>query len=176
MANTTMTTPAGPFSIIADGKTVYASGFSDDLETLANLIHPRLRGHAKGEADFDAITDAVDAYFDGDLTAIDAIDVQQRGGEFIDVAWENLRKVAPGEPVTYSQLAERAGRPAAVRAAAQACARNAAALFVPCHRVLRIGGNLGGFRYGLDVKRWLLAHETSVTQPITTDPATPSAQ
>ena len=52
-----------------------------------------------------------------------------------------------------------AGRPAAIRAAAQACARNAAALFVPCHRVLRTDGSLGGFRWGLDVKKWLLAHE-----------------
>ena len=63
--------------------------------------------------------------------------------------------------MTYSEFAALAGRPAAIRAAASACARNAAALFVPCHRVLRTGGALGGFRWGLDVKRWLLTHESA---------------
>ena len=48
-----------------------------------------------------------------------------------------------------------------VRAAARDCARKAAALFVPCHRVIRTGGGLGGFRYGLEVKRWLLDHEAA---------------
>ena len=55
--------------------------------------------------------------------------------------------------------------PAAVRAAAGACARNAAALFVPCHRVLRTGGGLGGFRWGVEVKRWLLDHESAPGAP-----------
>jgi O-6-methylguanine DNA methyltransferase len=55
----------------------------------------------------------------------------------------------------------RAGQPAAVRAAASICARNAPALFVPCHRVLRSDGSLGGFAWGLDVKRSLLAREAA---------------
>jgi methylated-DNA-[protein]-cysteine S-methyltransferase len=67
--------------------------------------------------------------------------------------------VPAGEPDTYAAFAARCGRPAAVRAAAGACARNAAALFVPCHRVLATGGGLGGFRWGTPVKRWLLDHE-----------------
>jgi methylated-DNA-[protein]-cysteine S-methyltransferase len=74
-----------------------------------------------------------------------------------------LRHVKPGEPVTYTAFAELTGRPRAVRAAAAACARNAAALFVPCHRVLRTDGTLGGYRWGLDVKRWLLDHERRAT-------------
>ena len=65
--------------------------------------------------------------------------------------------------MTYTGFAELAGRPRAVRAAAAACARNAAALFVPCHRVLRTDGGLGGFRWGLDVKKWLLGHERQLT-------------
>jgi methylated-DNA-[protein]-cysteine S-methyltransferase len=65
--------------------------------------------------------------------------------------------------VTYSQLAELSGRPDAIRAAAAACARNAAALFVPCHRVRRVDGSLGGYRWGLTVKRWLLDYESPVT-------------
>jgi methylated-DNA-[protein]-cysteine S-methyltransferase len=79
---------------------------------------------------------------------------------FLAGAWKALRDVRPGEPVTYTELAARTGNPAAIRAAAQACARNAAGLFVPCHRVIRTDGSLGGFRWGLEVKQWLLAHES----------------
>jgi methylated-DNA-[protein]-cysteine S-methyltransferase len=70
--------------------------------------------------------------------------------------------VAPGEAITYTELATRTGNSRANRAAAQACARNAAALFVPCHRIIRADGGLGGFRWGVDIKRWLLAHESAV--------------
>jgi methylated-DNA-[protein]-cysteine S-methyltransferase len=166
MATTTISTPAGPLSIVAHGKTVLASGFSDGIDGLVTLIHPTLRGLAGDDADLDMITDAAQAYFDGDITAIDAIDVEQRSGAFIDEAWVALRRVTGGDPVTYTQLAERAGRPAAIRGAAQACARNAAALFVPCHRVIRSDGSLGGYRYGLDVKRWLLAFEAAQVHPL----------
>jgi len=88
------------------------------------------------------------------------VPVRQRSGEFLEHAWEILRGIPAGGPVTYSEYAAKAGRPAAIRAAASACARNAAALFVPCHRVLRLDGTLGGFRWGLDVKRSLLTRES----------------
>ncbi|MDN5746930.1 MAG: tryptophan 2,3-dioxygenase family protein, partial [Pseudonocardia sp.] len=81
--------------------------------------------------------------------------------EQLNNAWDVLRTVPAGAPVTYTEYAAKSGRPAAVRAAASACARNAAALFVPCHRVLRSDGTLGGFRWGVDVKRKLLAHEST---------------
>ncbi|WP_309124389.1 methylated-DNA--[protein]-cysteine S-methyltransferase, partial [Arthrobacter sp.] len=72
-----------------------------------------------------------------------------------------LRTVAPGKPVTYSEYARLSGRPSAIRAAAGACAFNAAALFVPCHRVIRTDGSLGGFRWGVAVKTSLLAREAA---------------
>ena len=100
------------------------------------------------------------SYLDGDLSAIDAVPVEQHtDGPYLAHAWQVLRDVKPGEPVTYLQFARLTGRPSAVRAAAGACARNAAALFVPCHRVLRADGGLGGYRWGLPVKQWLLDHE-----------------
>lgn len=166
MAVLTMKTPTGPFSIVAHDKTVLASGFTVDTDDLTSLIHPGLRDLATADAETDPIEAAVNAYFDGDITAIDAIDVNQRSGAFIDVAWQALRQVAGGDPVTYTELAARAGRPAAIRAAAQACARNASALFVPCHRIVRTDGSMGGYRYGVEVKRWLLAHEAASTRPL----------
>jgi len=151
----TVDTPYGPFSVLADGPAVLAAGFTTDEEELWRLVHPSLHGSAR--ADGKPIREALGAYFGGAVEAIDAVEVRQTGGPFLGHAWKVLREVR--EPITYTRFAELAGNPRAVRAAASACARNAAALFVPCHRVLRTDGSLGGYRWGLDVKRGLLAHE-----------------
>ena len=159
----TISTPIGPFTMVAtdsDIPAVLASGWTGDAALLLSVIAPVLRPTATVAVDRIArITDAAQAYHDGDLAAVDGIPVEQASGAFLVHAWDVLRKVEPGHPVTYSEFAILAGRPAAIRAAASACARNAAALFVPCHRVLRTDGSLGGFRWGLPAKRWLLEHE-----------------
>jgi methylated-DNA-[protein]-cysteine S-methyltransferase len=163
MRSTTIDTPVGPFTIVGRGKAVLASGFTTSEAELTALI-PRKTLDAgptdDGGTELQPAIDAAQAYFDGDLSAIDTVEVEQHGaGAFLDHAWDVLRTVPAGDIVTYRQFAERAGRPAAIRAAASACGRNAAALFVPCHRIVRTDGTLGGYRYGLDIKRWLRAHE-----------------
>jgi methylated-DNA-[protein]-cysteine S-methyltransferase len=119
-------------------------------------------GTAPADPDLAEPVKAVAAYYTGDLHAVGRVPVRQRSGAYRELAWDVLRQVAPGEHVTYTEYAQRTGRPAAVRAAAGACAMNAAALFVPCHRVLRSDGTLGGFRYGLAIKERLLAREAAV--------------
>lgn len=161
--SSTMDTPAGPFTILLAGdETVLASGWTSDPGVLAALVHPGVKPAAdpQQQPDLGPVTKAVLSYLDGDLAAVEAVPVRQRSGEFLEQAWRTLREVR--HPVTYTEFAALSGRPAAVRAAAQACARNAAALFVPCHRVLRTDGSLGGFRWGLPVKRWLLDHEAQI--------------
>jgi len=160
----TVATPPGPFTVVVtagpDGEdVVLASGWTDDVSELLPVIHRSLRPAWVERADHLPVLDVVDAFTAGDVAAIDAVPVRQRSGPFLTDAWEVLRTVPAGEPDTYTAFAERCGRPSAVRAAAGACARNAAALFVPCHRVLATGGGLGGFRWGTPVKRWLLDHE-----------------
>ncbi|MCM6775948.1 methylated-DNA--[protein]-cysteine S-methyltransferase [Nocardia sp. CDC159] len=159
----TTTTPIGPFTTVVDAEgAVLASGWTADAEGLRLLIHPILRPTALRQRDsLGSVTRAIETYHAGDVLAIDDITVRQLSGPFLVHAWEVLRKIPAGSPVTYTTYAERSGRPEAVRAAANACARNAAALFVPCHRVFRTDGSLGGFRWGLPVKRWLLDHEGS---------------
>jgi methylated-DNA-[protein]-cysteine S-methyltransferase len=156
--SSTVDTPVGPFTVVADDEAVLASGWTPDVAALLAIIPP-VGSAPQPRPDLGAVTKAVLRYFDGDLAAVDAVPVRQVGGPFLSTAWAVLRRVAPGAPVTYTGLAALAGRPAAVRAAAQACARNAAALFVPCHRVVRSDGTLGGFRWGVPVKSWLLQHE-----------------
>jgi methylated-DNA-[protein]-cysteine S-methyltransferase len=160
-STSTMITPAGPLTVVVgpDGA-VRAAGFTDRADALLPLVHPGLRDEPRAVRDLGDVSAAVRSYLDGDLAAIDAVAVEQRTeGAFMAHAWAVMRDIKPGEPVTYTAFAALAGRPAAVRAAAAACARNAAALFVPCHRVLRTDGTLGGYRWGVDVKTWLLTHE-----------------
>ncbi|MBF4998821.1 methylated-DNA--[protein]-cysteine S-methyltransferase [Nocardia sp. BSTN01] len=157
----TVPTPIGPFTVIADADgAVLASGWTADAEGLRVFIHPQLRPAALRRYDaLDELTDTVERYHQGEFEAIDGVAVRQISGPFLEHAWSVLRAVPAGAPITYTAFALRSGRPEAVRAAANACARNAAALFVPCHRILRTDGSLGGFRWGLGCKRWLLAHE-----------------
>ena len=105
------------------------------------------------------VADALAAYARGEITALDALAVSQPGTAFRQSAWRALRGVAPGSPVTYAGLAERAGSPRAVRAAGGACAANLTAVVVPCHRVVRAGGDVGRYLYGTPAKRALLEHE-----------------
>ncbi len=161
----TVATPPGPFTVVAtrdaDGtEVVLASGWTPDPAELVRLVHPSLRPTVVQSGRPEAL-DAVESFFAGDLAAIDGVRVRQLSGPFLTEAWDVLRTVPAGEPDSYAAFAVRCGRPAAVRAAAQACARNAAALFVPCHRVLGSDGGLGGFRWGTPVKRWLLDHEAA---------------
>lgn len=158
-------TPAGPFTtLVAGDGAVLASGWTADLDDLLLVIAAPLRPVCvRPRPDLGPVTAAARAYHDGDLSAIDEIEVRQCSGEFIQRAWDLLRTVPPGKPLSYTDFAALAGRPAAIRAAASACARNAAALFVPCHRILRSDGTLGGYRWGLAIKRWLLAHESAGT-------------
>jgi O-6-methylguanine DNA methyltransferase len=82
-----------------------------------------------------------------------------RGTPFQQRVWEALLRIPLGSIVTYGALANRIGEPGAVRAVANACAANAIALAIPCHRVVRSNGTLSGYRWGVERKRALLAKE-----------------
>jgi methylated-DNA-[protein]-cysteine S-methyltransferase len=162
----TVPTPPGPFTVVvapaATGEdVVLAAGWTGDVGELLRVVHHSLRPTSVEEVPALPALEAAEAFHAGDVTAIDDVPVRQRSGPFLEEAWEVLRTVPPGSPDTYREFAARCGRPTAVRAAANACARNAAALFVPCHRVLGSDGGLGGFRWGTPVKRWLLDHEAA---------------
>ncbi|MFB8189782.1 methylated-DNA--[protein]-cysteine S-methyltransferase [Microbacterium sp. NPDC055988] len=156
----TIETPDGAFTILADDRQrVLSSGWTSDVEAILARLAPAHRPEELREGETDA-ADAALAFYAGDLSAIDAIAVKQSGTVLQLAGWSALRAIEPGAPLTYTGFAERLGNPNAVRAAASICARNAPALFVPCHRVLRTDGSLGGFAWGLDVKESLLARES----------------
>lgn len=87
-------------------------------------------------------------------------EVDMRGTDFQRAVWTALRDIPPGSTATYTDIASQIGRPASVRAVAQACAANPLAVVVPCHRVVRRDGQLAGYRWGIQRKRELLARES----------------
>ncbi|MDX6228455.1 MAG: methylated-DNA-[protein]-cysteine S-methyltransferase [Frankiales bacterium] len=153
----TMTTPAGPLTVLAEGDVVVAAGFTDDPDRLYRRL-PDTGGYTTTN-DLGEITKALLRWLDGDLSALGEIEVRQAGTPYQQAVWAALSQVPAGQTVSYGTLAERAGVRAAARAAGSACGRNLIAPFVPCHRAVQSGGGLGGYEYGLAVKRWLLAHE-----------------
>jgi methylated-DNA-[protein]-cysteine S-methyltransferase len=101
----------------------------------------------------------LEAYLAGELDAIDGIEVDTGGTEFQRKVWAALRRIPPGRTISYAELARAVGAPSAVRAAGTANGSNPVPVVIPCHRVVRSDGTLGGYGGGLDRKRWLLDHE-----------------
>jgi len=136
-----------------------ASGFSNFKELSNQLeVEDQVRD-SKEVKRIPIVSDLIEDYLQGDLKALDGISVRQPGERFSQSAWKAMRKVSPGKTISYGELAKKAGSPDAVRAAGSACARNLIALVVPCHRIVKTGGALGNYAYGLDLKEWLLRHE-----------------
>lgn len=100
----------------------------------------------------------VQAFLAGDRTTL-SIPLEAQGTPFQQRVWQELQRIPRGQTITYQTLAARMGMPKAVRAAANACGANPIALIIPCHRVLRSDGSLGGYHWGLPVKQALLDAE-----------------
>ncbi len=102
---------------------------------------------------------AIAAYFDGELHAIDSLPTATEGTPFQQCVWRALREIPAGQTVSYGALANRIGKPSAVRAVGLANGANPIGIVVPCHRVIGANGSLTGYGGGLERKRWLLHHE-----------------
>lgn len=155
----TLKTPVGLLALVSDGSTLVGAAFGD-LASLQMRLRPVFieRGFTNVKS-IPGISDEIRRYFDGDLRAFDRIKVNQPGGSFSQNAWSAMRKIKPGKVISYADLAANSGSPAAVRAAGSACARNLIAPIIPCHRIVRSDGSLGGYGFGLPTKTWLLKHE-----------------
>ncbi len=159
LAATNLRTPIGELTLIADEDILLASGFYG-VENLKNrILDQEIKQKIKHSKSIPIISELVEAYFEGDLNSINAIKVRQSGAKFSQEVWKALRKIPSGKTWTYSDLAARAGSKAAIRAAGTACGNNLIAPIVPCHRVIKSGGAIGNYAYGIKIKEWLLNHE-----------------
>lgn len=154
-------TPVGDLDIVADADgRLRAVEWTDH----ADRMHRSLRIHygqyeLKPARDPAGLSAALRNYFEGELSAIDQLTVATGGTDFQKSVWKTLRGIACGETITYAVLAQRVGRPTAVRAVGHANGDNPISVVVPCHRVIGTNGSLTGYGGGIERKRWLLAHE-----------------
>ena len=156
---TTLATPLGNLNLIADEHILLGANLSTLKALKESLSAEDAIREVRSVSKIPVITDLINDYFEGDISAINAIQVRQPGAHFSQAAWKAMKKVKAGSVISYGELAERAGSPAAVRAAGSACAKYAIVLVVPCHRIVKTGGALGNYAYGLNKKEWLLHHE-----------------
>jgi len=156
--------PIGELLIVTDEAGVLrALDFHDHehrLDRLLNIHYGALRPEP-GAAPV-AIREAITAYFAGELNALNTLAWATNGTAFQHAVWIALCGIPAGQTITYSELARRAGRPLAVRAAGHANGSNPLSIVAPCHRVIGMGGALTGYGGGIERKRWLLAHEKAL--------------
>ncbi len=138
--------------------------FGDEVEALLAALRTQYPAAAVGPMpdpappEFAAWIAALNGYLDGRAPDL-RLPVHVRATAFQQMVWEYLQRMPAGAPQSYGAVAEALGRPTAARAVARACASNVVALAIPCHRVVRGTGALGGYRWGLERKRKLLEME-----------------
>ncbi len=157
--------PLGPLRLVHDAEThIRAVDFDDYEGRMLRLLRLHL-GRAGHEftlveaAPDPAIKAAFDAYFAGDLNALDELPTRTAGTPFQRNVWAALRTIPAGHTMSYGELAAAIGKPTAMRAVGLANGANPIAIIVPCHRVIGANMSLTGYGGGMERKRWLLAHE-----------------
>jgi len=150
-------TTLGKMLVAATDKGVCRLSFDEGEEALRARF-PKADLVEGGEA-FAALLAQVVASVEAPANGFAHIPLDVKGTAFQEACWKALCAIPAGETRTYAQIAAAAGNPKAVRAAGSANARNNVAVLIPCHRVIRTGGDLGGYAYGLDIKRELLRRE-----------------
>ena len=153
----------GRLLVAATGRGICAVSIGDsdeELETALRREYPAAEIHRDGDG-LSEWVNAILAHLRGDQPHLDLpLDVQATAFQWR--VWQELRKITYGQTRSYSEIARAIGKPKAVRAVARACATNPVPLIIPCHRVIRSDGSLGGYGLGLERKRALLAQEGAI--------------
>ncbi len=153
---TTFDSPIGPMFIAATSKGICRLTFDDSEESLRRLFP-----HASIVKDDGGLKELVEGALEAieHPAAMPDLPIDVAGTAFQEAVWRELRKIPPGETRSYAEIAAAIGAPKAVRAVGSANGDNHVAVLIPCHRVIRSDGTLGGYAGGLDKKRKLLAAE-----------------
>ena len=155
----------GDILLVTDGGTLRALDFADYEPRMRTLLARHYGAVTLVEGDAPVrVTAALDAYFGGDATALDALPVATAGSDFQRSVWAALRAIPAGTTTGYGALAAQIGKPGAARAVGLANGANPIGIVVPCHRVIGANGTLTGYAGGIARKEWLLRHEGALAQ------------
>jgi methylated-DNA-[protein]-cysteine S-methyltransferase len=154
-------TPIGTMLLLTDdAEQVRALDWEDYATRMHNLLRLQYKSvQLEPRQTVSMSRRALEAYFEGELGAIDELPVQTSGTPFQREVWAALRAIPTGKTTTYGRLASALGRPKAMRAVGMANGSNPVSIIVPCHRVIGANASLTGYGGGIDRKRWLLKHE-----------------
>src|SRR5689334_13964474 len=159
-----MPSPIGTLLLVWQGNALRALDFGDNKERFERTLRIGYAGASLEPARAPAtLRDPIEAYFQGDVTAIDGVAVEANGTQFQQQVWKALRHIPAGTTMSYGELATCIGRQGASRAVGLANGSNPVGIVVPCHRVIGSNGALTGYGGGIDRKRWLLEHERGVS-------------
>ena len=152
----------GAVLVAATDKGVCAITLGDDPETLVRELQDRFPNaeFEGGDAEFERMVAEVVGLVEAPAQRLD-LPLDIRGTAFQQRVWAALSAIPSGKTATYKEIAQAIGQPSAVRAVAQACAKNPLAVAIPCHRVVRTDGDLSGYRWGVERKRELIAREAA---------------
>ena len=150
----------GSILVAASFRGVCSILLGDDPDELARDLQDRFPRAVLigGDAGFEQIVARVVGFVEAPRLGLD-LPLDLRGTVFQQRVWQALREIPPGETASYTEIAKRIGSPKAIRGVASACAANALAVVIPCHRVVRSDGGLSGYRWGVERKRALLVKE-----------------
>jgi AraC family transcriptional regulator of adaptative response/methylated-DNA-[protein]-cysteine methyltransferase len=150
----------GAILVAQSARGVCAILLGDDPDALVRDVQDRFPAARLigGDAAFEQLIARVVGFVEAPKLGLD-LPLDLRGTAFQERVWQALRRIPAGKTVSYAELARRVGAPRAVRAVAGACAANALAVAIPCHRVVRSDGGLAGYRWGVERKRALLERE-----------------
>jgi len=156
----TAATPRGWVLVAATARGICMTAIGDAREALAGQLRERFPAAelVAEDAGLKGWAERIVKFITAPGETLD-LPLDIRGTAFQARVWRALQKIPPGRTATYTEIAAKLGQPKAVRAVANACAANKLALLVPCHRVVRQDGGLGGYRWGEERKRSLLARE-----------------
>lgn len=150
----------GALLVAQSARGLCAISLGDDAAALVRELQDRFPQAelVGGDAAFEQVVARVVGFVEAPQLGL-ALPLDIRGTAFQQRVWQALREIPPGETASYREIAERIGAPRAVRAVAGACAANTLAVAIPCHRVVRLDGDLSGYRWGVARKRALLERE-----------------
>lgn len=156
-----LTTDIGKALVARHGTKVCFLQFADDIPTLIEALKCAFPRHCfKKEATGASLEQMIHRLVNGKQVGTSP-GLHQKGTVFQRKVWREIQSIPSGEVRTYAELADMVGQPNAVRAVASACAKNSIALLIPCHRVVRSDGTLGGYRWGVRRKEALLNAEAT---------------